>query len=140
MRAIALTCTLLFIQPSLAGLKVRADFSKESQILMSKAEKETDKNKRVLLLEKLKASLEKTLDQYEKENPDSGGEKEKEISRFLYTLDPAFDLASEKKKDETRCEQAAQAVRSSNNLGKQEGTELTADAKETLRWIELLCK
>lgn len=140
MRAITLTCALLFIQPTWAGLKVRADFTRESQILISKAEKEPDKNKRALLLGKLKASLEKTLDQYEKESPLGGGEHEKEVSRFLYTLDPAFDLAAEKKKDAIRCEQSAQAVRSSNSLGKEDGAELTTDAKEALRWIEVLCK
>lgn len=141
MRAIALaTCALLMTQPVLAGLKVRADFVKESQALISKAEKETDKSKRAPLLEKLKASLEKTLDQYEKQSPQGGGEKEKEISHFFYTLDPAFDLAAEKNKDDVRCEQASQAVRSNNSLGKAEGAELSPDAKEALRWIEVLCK
>ncbi|AFY01494.1 hypothetical protein Bdt_1805 [Bdellovibrio bacteriovorus str. Tiberius] len=128
--------TLLTAQA--ATLKNTEDFFKESQTAFEKASKETTFQKKSSVLKTLEKSFEATLDQYEKSNPAEGDEKEQDVARLFYTLEPAFELAKLKEKTKKDCARKKQDVLSGDNQPDEAPT--SPNAKEALRWIELLCK
>ncbi|CAE79687.1 hypothetical protein AB1A81_08355 [Bdellovibrio bacteriovorus] len=133
---IALALTLLAAHA--APLNSAEDFFKESQAAFEKASKETTFEKKGTALKALEKSFEATLNQYEKSNPTEGDDKEQDVARLFYTLEPAFELAKLKDKTKKDCARKKQDVMTGDNQA--EDAPASPNAKEALRWIELLCK
>ncbi|MFV8259253.1 hypothetical protein ACNQKP_15710 [Bdellovibrio bacteriovorus] len=136
MLKIVFALTLLSAQA--APLKNTNDFFKESQSSFEKASKETTFEKKGSILRALEKSFEVTLNLYEKSNPTEGDDKEQDVARLFYALEPAFELAKLKEKTKKDCARKKQDVLTSDNQPDDAPT--SPNAKEALRWIELLCK
>ncbi|MFV3409750.1 hypothetical protein ACNH6C_14155 [Bdellovibrio bacteriovorus] len=133
---IALALTVLTAQAT--PLKNTDDFLKESQAAFEKASKETTFEKKSTVLKALEKSFEATLNQYEKTNPTEGDDKEQDVARLFYTLEPVFELAKLKEKTKKDCARKKQDILTGDNQPDDAPT--SPNAKEALRWIELLCK
>lgn len=140
MYQIALLLVFLSFAAHAAPLKTVEDFYKESQTSWEKASGETDFQKKAALLKSLEKSFDIALEQYEETNPSEGDDKEQDVARLYYTLEPAFELAKLKVKNEKDCARKTQTVRSHDSMGKPEDSALSRKAKEALRWLDVLCK
>lgn len=139
-------CATLFLsisayaqeKPELVSVE---DFYKISKELNKKASKEKIFEKRVQFILELETDFKKSLEQLEKETPDEAGTVEKDISLLFETLEPAFTLSKEQNKPNAeKCGQARLSVEAGDSMGRGESPPLTKQAKETIRWIQTLCK
>jgi Skp family chaperone for outer membrane proteins len=143
MHKIIFAATLALTSLSVANAGKNKDISfflAESERLAQSSEKETDLKKRYKPLQTLKKSLESELKKYKKENPQEGSDEEQAVSRFFYTLEPAFELISKKKITEEDCARAVKSVERDDSIGRPEGTKRSLEALAALKWLSLLCQ
>lgn len=112
---------------------------KESQATREAASKEKDSNAKIKKLKDFESSLNATIKDYEKEAPIEGSEAEEKVVKFSYRFEPLFDLTNAKITKDS-CAKTKGQIEKDDLTGKAEGSPLSENAKEALRWLEVLCK
>lgn len=113
-------------------------FYQESENLLKQAEKKSAANK-IKLLKDLQKSMQDTLDQYEKKDPELGSSEEDKISFLFYTIEPVFKLHQKKKITRTQCQQVQQEIKTGDRMGRTEDAPPSKPASVALAWLETIC-
>ena len=130
----SLILTLIFsISPMIyaAKLKTVDDFYTESETLLN--------SKKTSAIQDLEKSLKSTMDQYEKQDPLQGGKAEHEVTVLYYTLEPVFKLSHDKKITTENCAKVRQEIKTSDSMGRPEGSSMTKQADVAMKWLENIC-
>lgn len=114
-----------------AKLKIVDDFYSESETLL--------KSKKTTAIQDFEKSLKSTMDQYEKQDPAQGGKAEHEVVVLYYTLEPVFKLSHDKKITSENCAKVRQEVKTSDSMGRPEGSPATKQADLALKWLKSIC-
>lgn len=122
-----------------SALKDVTAMIKESQALRESAAKETSAAGRLKKLKEFETSLNAAIKSYEKAAPTEGGEAEEKVVKFSFRFEPIFEM-SKKKFTKSDCEKARGRIELEDQSGKPEGSPLSANAEEALKWLELICK
>lgn len=133
--AVLLTSLSAFSDTSPKNVEI---FYQESESLLKQAEKKPT-TKKMKLLKDLQKSMQDTLDQYEKKDPNLGSTEEDKISLFFYTLEPVFKLHQKKKITRTECQQVQQEIRTGDRMGRPEDAPASKQALVALAWLETIC-
>jgi hypothetical protein len=112
---------------------------KESQALRETAAKEKNSAGRLKKLQEFETSLNAALKAYEASSPAEGGEAEEKVVKFSFRFEPVFEL-SKKKFAKSDCAKARGRIELEDQSGKSEGSPLSANAEEALKWLELICR
>ncbi|MBS1970303.1 MAG: hypothetical protein JSU04_08340 [Bdellovibrionales bacterium] len=136
---IVILITFMVSVTALASPKDVAAMIKESQSLREAAAKETSAAGRLKKLKEFETSLNAEIKSYEKASPTEGGDAEEKVVKFSFRFEPIFDL-SKKKFTKTDCDKAKGRIELEDMSGKPEGSPLSANAEEALKWLEVVCK
>lgn len=123
---------------SLATPKDVIAVMKESQTSRENLSKEKDSAKKLEKLKEFEKSLSATLQDYEKENPEEGGDAEEKVAKFSYRFEPVFELAT-KKITKAACDKTKGRIELEDRSGKTEDADLSDAAKEALKWVDVIC-
>lgn len=133
---------MLFIFPPVLCFAAPKDLPalmKESQVARKSLAKETSLEKKIKKFKEFESSLNATIKDYRKESPTEGGSAEEKVMKFSYSLEPISELTSKKiVKDD--CAKTKGNIELEEQSGKPEGSSLSKDAIEALKWVEILCK
>lgn len=110
----------------------------ESKTARESLSKEKDSAKKIEKLKAFEKVLNATLQDYEKENPEEGGDAEEKVAKFSYRFEPVFELAS-KKIAKTECDKTKGRIELEDRSGKAEEADLSDAAKEALKWVDVIC-
>lgn len=112
---------------------------KESQALRQSAMKESNTTGRLKKLKEFETSLNAAIKSYEKVSPTEGGDAEEKVVKFSFRFEPIFEM-SKKKFTKSDCDKAKGRIELEDQSGKPEGSPLSANAEEALKWLDLVCK
>jgi hypothetical protein len=129
-----LTPSLVFAAPKTAEKLLQE--IKTSRESVSKS----DFNQVAIELKKVNSSLNETLNEYKKTDPESESPALEKVLYVVFSMEPAVDLTNGKHPAKPACEKAKHKVELEDKGSKPEDTPLSPEAQESLRWIELLCK
>jgi hypothetical protein len=134
--------TLFLILPMLAQAAPKDVKSLLADSQKYRAELATEKSfeKLAQKLKDFEKEITAALDEYEKLDPEEGGQGEEYVAKFSYSLEPAIALAESKKPSEKDCEKAKHQIDFEDRGSREEDATLTPDAQEALAWADLLCK
>lgn len=122
-----------------APLKVE-DLYKKSETLLKVAKESKSEKDQSAQLKTLQHSLEKTREEYQKQNPDQGTPEESKVNLLYYNLLPVFDHVEDTKKAPNKCANTELKIRSADAQGRDEGAPLRKDAQIALDWLKVFCK
>lgn len=136
-----ITVTLVFMSLSTnaAPLKVEDFYKKSDKLLQAAKDSKIDKDQTAQLIS-LKDSLEKTRQEYQKQDPTQGGPEESKVNLLYYNLRPVFDHIEDGKKSPNKCANTEIKIRSADAQGRDEGAPLRKDAQIALDWLKVFCK
>lgn len=112
---------------------------KESQALREAAAKETSPAGKLKKLKEFETSLNDAIKSYEKASPTEGGEAEEKVVKFSFRFEPIFEM-SKKKFAKSDCDKARGRIELEDQSGKPEGSPLSANAEEAIKWLDVVCK
>jgi len=126
--------------PALSAPKNFNDLMKLSKQFRADLASETSFEKIAQKLKDLDKEITAAMDEYEKTNPDEGGNAEEQVAKLSYSLEPVVEIAGAKKPTDKECSKAKLQVDFEDRGSREEDALLTPDAQEALEWADLLCK
>jgi hypothetical protein len=133
-------CSLIiFIFPfiAFAAAKSAGDFFDLSVQFRAEVKKEKSFAKKQAKLQQLKTSLQTSKKESEAKNPHEGDTAEDQVTFLYLTFQPLFKMADASKNE---CAKTRHQITLEDRMGRGENAVLTADAKEALEWLKILCQ
>ena len=131
--------SMLLPMSAFSAPKNIAHFLNDSKALRLESAKEKSAEKKAFLFKKLEKDLQLTIKEYEKANPEEGGDAEDLVARFSFKLEHVSPLASGKKPSSKDCEKAKHQIDLEDKSGRGENATLSPGAQEALEWASVLC-
>ncbi|WP_413287558.1 hypothetical protein [Bdellovibrio sp. HCB337] len=136
-----LSIIITFLIPAfaMAAPKDYKTFMELSLKSRSEIAKEKIFEKKSLKLKDLEKDFKSAMSEYEKSNPTEGDTAEEKVTKFFFSMEPVFKLASGKKPSSKDCEKTRQQIDLEDRGSRGENAPLTPDAEEALAWVQLIC-
>lgn len=115
-------------------------FMELSQKTRSEIAKEKAFEKKSQKLKDLEKEFKSAMSEYEKAKPTEGDDAEEKVTKFFFSMEPVFKMASNKKPSTKDCDKTRQQIDFEDRGSRGENAPLTPDAEEALAWVKTLCE